>query len=142
MAGEPQSEDLLMRISKAFLALGLSLLLAYTGAFAQTLPAGARPVAAPASQPAQAAAATARLRGTVADPTGGLMPSVDIAILRGLTLVKTMKTDAVGAFSFDLAAGDYQMAVTAPDFKTYTQTVRVTPNMRAIAITMSLEGIT
>jgi hypothetical protein len=142
MAGEPQSEDLLMRISKAVFALRLAVLLTpCVGAFAQTVPAGGRPGAAAASQPVQATAATAKLRGTVADPTGGLMPSVDIAILRGLTLVKAMKTDATGNFSFDLAAGDYQMAVTAPDFKTHTQTVRVTPNMRALAITLSLAGI-
>jgi hypothetical protein len=125
-----------MRISKALVvSLGLLLLLTPSaGAFVQTTPTTA--------PPAQAAAATPRLRGTVADPTGGLMPSVDIAILRGLTLVKATKTNAEGAISFDLPAGDYQMAVTAPDFKTHTQTVRVTPNMRALAITMSLEGIT
>jgi len=132
-----------MRISKALFALGLALsLVPYTGALAQTAPAGARPGAAPATQPTQAATATTKLRGTVADPTGGLMPSVDIAILRGLTLVKATKTDALGAFSFDLASGEYQMAVTAPDFKVHTQTVRVTNNMRPIAITMSLAGIT
>jgi hypothetical protein len=111
--------------------LGVLLLLTPSaGAFVQT------PQAAPA------AAATPRLRGTVADPTGGLMPSVDIAILRGLTLVRATKTDAEGAFSFDLPVGEYQMAVTAPDFKVHSQAIRVTANMRPIAITMSLEGIT
>jgi hypothetical protein len=124
-----------MRISKA-LVVSLGLLLSLTptaGAFGQT---------APAPPAAQATTATPRLRGTVADPTGGVMPSVDIAVLRGLTLVKAAKTDEGGAFTFDLAAGDYQLAVTAPDFKVYTQTVRVTPNMRPLAITMTLEGIT
>src|SRR5262245_37550256 len=120
-----------MRIFKAIgVALGLLLMLTPSAGAFQTTPAPPRPGA----QPAQAPPATPRLRGTVADPTGGLMPSVDIAILRGLSLVKAMKTDAVGAFSFDIPAGEYQMAVTAPDFKVYTQTVRVTPNMRPLAI--------
>ena len=44
--------------------------------------------------------------------------------------------------SFDLAAGAYQLAVTAPDFKTYTQPTRVVANMPALAVTLSVEGIT
>jgi len=70
------------------------------------------------------------------------MQSVDIVVLRGTTFVRAGKTDASGSFSFDIAPGDYQIAVTAPDFKTFTQTVRVTANMRPLAITLSLEGIT
>jgi hypothetical protein len=96
----------------------------------------------PGQVQAQAPAAFPKLRGNVMDPTGGLMPSVDIAVVKGASVVKALKTDALGAFSFDLAAGDYQIAVTAPDFKVYTQAVKVAGGMRPLAITMSLEGIT
>ncbi len=92
--------------------------------------------------PAAQTQASPRFRGVIVDPTGGLMPSVDIAVLQGPNVIKAAKTDAVGAFSFDLPAGQYQVAVTAPDFKVYTQSVRVTANMRPISITMSLAGIT
>ena len=83
-----------------------------------------------------------KMRGIISDPSGGVMQSVDIVVLQGATFVKAGKTDVDGAFSFDLAPGQYQIAVTAPDFKTFTQTVRVVPNMRPLAVTLSLEGIT
>jgi hypothetical protein len=124
----------MMRLWKV-LACTMALVLAVTpsaAAFAQAAPAPA----------AQTTPASPRLRGAVMDPTGGLMPSVDIAILRGATVLRAGKTDATGNFSFDIAPGEYQLAVTAPDFKVYTQTVRVAANMRPLAITMSLEGIT
>ena len=87
-------------------------------------------------------AQTPSLRGTIKDPSGAVMPGVDIAVLQGPMVVKAAKTDSVGTFSFDLSAGQYQLAVTAPDFKTHTQAVRVAPNMAALSVTLSLEGIT
>ena len=68
------------------------------------------PQAIQAQTTTQAQAALPKLRGNVVDPTGGLMPGADIAIVKD-TSVKAVKTDNAGAFNFDLAAGDYQMAV-------------------------------
>jgi hypothetical protein len=87
-------------------------------------------------------AQTPRLRGTIKDPSGAVMPSVDVAVIQSGKVVKAVKTDDLGAFSFDLATGQYTIAVAAPDFKAYGQTIRVSPNMPALAITLSLEGIT
>src|SRR5205085_5924917 len=73
---------------------------------------------------------------------GGVMNGVDVAVLQGATVVKAGKTDSDGLFSFNLSVGQYQLVVTTPDFKTHAQAIRVVPNMPAIAITLSLEGIT
>jgi hypothetical protein len=83
-----------------------------------------------------------RLRGTIKDPSGAVMQSVDVAVLQGATVIKATKSDAVGLFSLELPVGQYQLAVTAPDFKTYTQVVRVVPNMPSVVVTLSLEGLT
>jgi len=83
-----------------------------------------------------------RLRGSIKDPSGGVMPGVDISALQGGRVVKAGKTDADGNFSFDLAAGEYQIAVTAPDFNVDVRTVRVAANTPALAVTLSVGGIT
>jgi hypothetical protein len=70
------------------------------------------------------------------------MQSVDVAVLQGANVVKAAKSDAEGSFSLELPAGQYQLAVTAPDFKIYTQAVRVVPNMPPVVVTLSLEGLT
>jgi len=83
-----------------------------------------------------------RLQGTIKDPSGAVMPGVDISILQGTTVLKAGKTNTEGEFSFDLAAGQYQIAVMAPDFKTDVRAVRVTANTPAVVVTLSVEGIT
>jgi hypothetical protein len=70
------------------------------------------------------------------------MPSVDVAVLQNGLALKGVKTDALGVFSFDVPVGQYQLAVTAPDFKFYSQPVRVVPNMPALIVTLNLEGVT
>jgi len=82
-----------------------------------------------------------RLRGTVKDPSGAVMASVDIVVIQG-TNVKATKTNDLGVFAFDVPAGQYELAVTAPDFKVFRQTVRVTQNMAPLSLTLSLEGLT
>ena len=83
-----------------------------------------------------------RLRGTIKDPSGAAMSAVDVAMIRGSEVVKATRSDSVGVFSFDLPAGQYLLAVTAPDFQVHKQEVRLVPNMPALTVTMSLEGIT
>ena len=83
---------------------------------------------------------THKVRGTVKDPSGAVMPAVDVAMIQGTT-VKATKTDDTGLFSFDLPTGLYQIGVKAPDFETHTGEVRVVPNMGALTIELSLAGI-
>ena len=94
------------------------------------------------SMEAGQAAQSPRLRGTIKDPSGAVMPGVDVSALQAGRVVKAGKTDAEGEFSLDLAAGQYQFAVTAPDFKTDVRAVRVAANTPALAVTLSVEGIT
>ena len=91
---------------------------------------------------AQTTASTPKLRGTIKDPSGAVMPGVDTVVLQDGLVVKAGKTDSVGTFSFDLPAGQYQLAVTAPDFQTHRQLVRVAANMAPLSVTLLLEGIT
>ena len=83
-----------------------------------------------------------RLRGTVKDPSGAAMSGVDVAVMQAGKVLKAAKTDDVGIFSFDLTSGDYELAVTAPDFKVHRQPVRVSLNMPSLIVTLNLEGIT
>jgi len=89
-----------------------------------------------------AAPGQVKLKGTVKDPSGAAMPAVDIAVIRENKVIKGGKTDELGVFSIDVIPGQYQLGVIAPDFKPYAQTIRVIPNMPALAITLSLEGLT
>jgi len=83
-----------------------------------------------------------RLRGTIKDPSGAVMPGVDVSALQGGKVIKAGKTDTEGEFSLDLVAGQYQFAVTAPDFKPDVRTVSVAANAPALLVTLSVEGIT
>jgi hypothetical protein len=84
-----------------------------------------------------------RLRGTIKDPSGAVMPGVDVSIIQGTTsVIRVGKTNTEGEFSFDLPAGEYRLVVTAPDFKTSFESVRVTANTPAKIVTLSVEGIT
>jgi hypothetical protein len=83
-----------------------------------------------------------RLRGVIKDPSGGVMPGVDVSALQGKNVIRAGKTNSEGEFSLDLPAGEYQFAVLAPDFKTDVRTVRVAANTPALAVTLSVEGIT
>jgi hypothetical protein len=85
---------------------------------------------------------TSRLAGAVKDPSDAAMPSVDVLLIRDGKVLKTIKTNDLGLFSFDVPVGQYQLGVSAPDFKPWAQAIRVIPNMPALTITLSLEGIT
>src|SRR6187399_1783787 len=102
--------------------------------------------AAPAQNVARPAPQTStpspRLRGTIKDPSGAVMREVVVSALQNGAVVKAGKTDADGEFSIDLPAGEYRVAVTAPDFETYVQTVRVAANAPALLVTLSVGGIT
>jgi hypothetical protein len=65
-------------------------------------------------------AQTARLSGTVVDPTGAVVPNavVDVLLPGGEKPILTEKTTAGGIFAFTaVASGTYDVAVTAPGFR-------------------------
>jgi hypothetical protein len=90
----------------------------------------------------QAPVQSPRLRGVIKDPSGAVMPGVDVSAIQAGHVVKAAKTNTEGEFSLDLPAGQYQFAVTAPDFKPDVRAVRVAANTPALVVTLSVEGIT
>jgi Carboxypeptidase regulatory-like domain len=86
-------------------------------------------------------AQTARLRGTVFDPSGAVIPAATITVSRGSKIVVEGNTDATGNFLFELAPGNYRLEVTAPDFMPRQQNVRLTPNTRPLSISLALAAV-
>ena len=83
-------------------------------------------------------AQTMRLRGTVLDPSGAVIPEADLKITQGSSVVAEGKTDAAGAFSLNVPAGDYRLEVSRDGFRVRQQNVRVTANMRPLAISLTV----
>src|SRR6266403_653579 len=86
-------------------------------------------------------AQTVLLRGTVLDPLGAVIPEAGVKVSQGGKVGAERKSDAIGSFAFDLPAGEYRLEVSAPDFRTCVQNVRVTPNMRPLSISLALAAV-
>jgi hypothetical protein len=73
---------------------------------------------------AHAADVTARIRGTVADPTGAVVPKAQVTVTNTATGVSvTTITSSSGDYLFPaLPVGTYNIAVAAPGFKGFTAT--------------------
>jgi hypothetical protein len=84
---------------------------------------------------------TVSLQGRVLDSTGLPMAATDVKVFRGTTLVLEGKTNTNGEFNLGVAAGEYRLEVSAPDFATNTQTVRAAAGMQPLAITLSLRPV-
>src|SRR2546423_962880 len=83
-------------------------------------------------------AQTIRLRGTVLDPSGAVIPGADLKVSQGNRVVGEGKSDATGNFAFDVPAGDYKVDISAEDFKPRSQNVRVAANMRPLQIALTV----
>ena len=74
----------------------------------------------PATLPPAPKSLPARLRGTVTDPSGAAVPgaSVELKSANGARIAAT-STDTSGSYSFaDVAAGNYELQLQSPGFKT------------------------
>jgi hypothetical protein len=93
-----------LRFWKGLLAAGLVVVLA-AGALAQT--------------------GTSAVRGTVMDPTGGVIPNAKVTLTNLETKqVRTQNSNATGAYSFEfIAPGKYQLTMEAQGFKTTSVSV-------------------
>ena len=80
---------------------------------------------------APAAAQTARISGVVADPSGAVLPAVEIRAMQRNSSGETthsVVTDAVGRYQLDnLTAGAWTLTMTLPGFALATQRVTVEP---------------
>src|SRR5215510_2466272 len=82
-----------------------------------------------------------RLRGTVLDPSGAVIPEADVKISQGNRVVTEGKSDNAGNFSFDLPPGEYRVETSAPAFRSHQQNVRVAANMRPLSIALALATV-
>jgi uncharacterized membrane protein YgcG len=87
--------------------------------------------------------APVKLTGKVVDESGAVMPSTDVKVFRGRnnTPVVSGKTDGAGQFDLPVAPGEYRLEVSAPDFETSRQTIRVAAGMKPLNIELKLPSV-
>ena len=84
---------------------------------------------------------TAQISGTVTDPTGALLPGVDVIATQTDTgTVRSAVSNETGAYTLQsLPIGPYQLEVSLPGFQTYVQTGIVLAVNDSQAINVSLQ---
>ncbi len=115
---------------KGFFFIVLSLLVSLSGLSAQTN------------------SANVHLKGKVLDSTQGAMAGASVKVYKGTAEPKegTAPTkegvsSAVGDFDLELPAGDYHIEVTAPDFNTFKQAVKLAADTPPLAVTLSVREL-
>src|SRR3990172_7060918 len=83
-------------------------------------------------------AQSARVRGRVMDSSGSVMPGAQVKVYQGDKVVKEGVSSNTGDFEIALDPGEYKIEIAAPDFDTYTEVVRGTPELGPLSITMEL----
>ena len=70
------------------------------------------------------------------------MPGVQVKLYQGDRVVKQGISSNTGDFDLAVNPGEYKLEIAAPDFNTYTEMVKVTPELGPLAVTMELKTIT
>jgi len=83
-------------------------------------------------------AQSSKVKGRVMDTSGSIMPGVQVKLYQGNKVVGQGTTTGTGEFELPANPGDYKLEITAPDFNTFTEMVKVTPDMGAVSVTMEL----
>src|SRR5215813_6357956 len=83
-------------------------------------------------------AQSAKIKGRVMDGSGSVMPAVQVKLYQGDKVVQQGVTSETGDFEIPVNPGDYKLEIAAPDFNTYTEMVKVTPDMGPLSVTMQL----
>src|SRR6059036_318983 len=84
---------------------------------------------------------SAKIKGLLLDSTGSVMPGVQIKLYQNDKVVKEGTSSGTGEFEIAAEPGDYKLELATPDFDTYTEVVKVTPDMGPLSITMELAQI-
>ena len=79
-----------------------------------------------------------KVRGKVLDSSGLIMPGATVKIYQGNKLVQEGTTSNTGDFELSVAAGNYKIEVSAPDFATKTQDVKVAANLAPLTFKLDL----
>src|SRR5438552_19083257 len=72
---------------------------------------------------------SAKIKGLLLDSTGSVMPGVQIKLYQNDKVVKEGTSSGTGEFEIAAEPGDYKLELATPDFDTYTEMVKVTPDM-------------
>jgi hypothetical protein len=86
-------------------------------------------------------AQSAKVKGRVMDGSGSVMPGVQVKLYQADKVVSEGVTSGTGEFEINANPGDYKLEIAAPDFNTYAEMVKVTPEMTPLAVTMELAVI-
>jgi len=86
-------------------------------------------------------AQSAKLKGRVMDSTGSIMPGVQVKLYQGDKVVRQGLTSDMGEFEIPADPGDYKLEVSAPDFNTFTEMVKLTPELTPLAVTLQLATV-
>jgi hypothetical protein len=86
-------------------------------------------------------AQTAKLKGRVMDSSGSIMPGVQVKLYQGDKVVQQGLSTDMGEFELAVNPGDYKLEITAPDFNTFTQMVKVSGDTGPLAVTMQLAAV-
>ena len=87
---------------------------------------------------------SARLRGRVLDSTGAVMVGADVKVSlpNSNEALREVKTNDSGDFDITVPLGEYNVAISAPDFESHIEVVRLVSNMRPLSVSLSLAGLT
>jgi hypothetical protein len=86
-------------------------------------------------------AQSAKVKGKVMDTSGSIMPGVQVKLYQGDKVVGEGVTTGTGEFELPANPGDYKLEVAAPDFNTFTEMVKIAPEMAPLAVTMQLATV-
>jgi hypothetical protein len=92
--------------------------------------------------------ATVHLRGRVLDSTGLPMAATSVKVYRGsaapkegTAAVKEGQTNDTGDFDIEVPSGDYYIEISAPDFNSFKQAVKLAADTQPLAVTLTVKTV-
>ena len=87
-------------------------------------------------------AQNAPLRGRISDSSGAVIPGSKIKVLKGSDVVAEVTANTAGDFALEIAAGEYQIEVNAPEFNPLRLDIRVAAGMAPLSLSLTIATIT
>src|SRR5215471_21157831 len=82
-----------------------------------------------------------KVRGKVLDSSDLIMPGATVKIYQGNKVIQETTTSNTGDFEVSVAPGNYKIEVSAPDFATQTQDLKVAANLAPLTFKLDLAVI-
>ena len=81
------------------------------------------------------------LRGRISDSSGAVIPESKIKVLKGSDVIAEATTNTIGDFALEVATGEYQIEVNAPEFNPLRQDIRVASGMAPLSLSLTVATI-